>query len=77
MSVESIKTLQVLWLRGADPNQPALADLLGSDCQVDFVDSVDEAVQALKRGSFDLVISGSEDLSPRTSARHHRCRSSR
>ncbi len=64
VSASETRALHILWLRGTGPDQPLIADLIGADCQVDFVDSVDQAVKALRRESFDLVVSGSEDFLP-------------
>ncbi len=64
MSVEGTKTVRVLWLQGAEPSPFAAADLLSGDCQVDSVATVEAAVEALRRGSFDLVVSSSADFLP-------------
>ena len=64
VGVESTKTLRVLWLQGVEPSHLEVADLLSDDCQVDYVDTVDSAVEALRRGSFDLVVSSSADFLP-------------
>jgi CheY-like chemotaxis protein len=64
VSAPETRTLKVLWLRSGEQNQPELADLLGADCRIDFVDTVESAAQALRREPFDLVVSGSADFLP-------------
>lgn len=64
MNAQKTKTLRVLWLRSGDHKQPKPADLLAADCRVDFVDTAEAAVQALRREPFDLVVSNPADFLP-------------
>ncbi|MFQ5490184.1 MAG: response regulator [Phycisphaerae bacterium] len=62
MSTEQTKTIQVLWIRGDAPHQPEAVEWLGESARVECVDTVEQAVQALRRESFDLVVSGAADF---------------
>lgn len=64
MSAERTRTLQVLWLQGADPPPIDLSALLGRHARLKCVDTVEEAVHALRREPFDLVVSSSTDFLP-------------
>ena len=64
MTTESTKTLQVLWLRGADPPPIDLPELLGQHARIKCVETVEDAVNALRRESFDVVVSSSADFLP-------------
>ncbi len=62
MNSNSTETIRVLWLKGTDPSQPDRSDLLSGDCEVEFADTVESAVGALRRGAFDLVVTPSADF---------------
>ncbi|MHC4064579.1 MAG: GAF domain-containing protein, partial [Planctomycetota bacterium] len=64
MSTQSTKTLQVLWLRGSEIPAFSLPELLERHARIKCVNSVEDAVQALRRESFDLVVSSSADFLP-------------
>ena len=60
----STKTLNVLWLRGAEPAPVDLGALIGNRGRVTCVDSLDDAVRALRHEPYDFVVSSAQDYLP-------------
>jgi len=64
MSTTDARTLQVLWLHGADSPTVNLPGLFKEQARITRVETVEDAVHALRRESFDLVVSSSADFLP-------------
>ncbi len=64
MDSMSTDTLRVLWLRGTGPLAVDVTEVLGEHGRVECVDSLEEAVRALRREFFDMVVTGGEDFRP-------------
>jgi len=56
--------LRILWVRGTEPSPVAVPQLLGARGCIERVDSLEDAVRALRRESYDLVVSTCEDFLP-------------
>ena len=64
MSIKDTATVRVLWVKGAEPPPIDVGELVGERGQIECVESVEEAVRALRRESFDLIVSSSQDFLP-------------
>ncbi len=62
VNIESAGSVRVLWVKGAGAAVVKATELLGGECQVRQVETVEAAAEALREGQFDLVVAGSADL---------------